>query len=362
MLQEIPSQWPWLTAELPGIGGRLKAEVEDFVVEEIPAYQPSGEGEHLFLWVEKRDMGAEFFLRQVATSLGVPPGDVGAAGLKDRRAVTRQWISVPARCADRLERLADVGISVLQQQRHGNKLRTGHLHGNRFAVRLRDVGPQAAERLPPLIEHLRHWGFPNYYGDQRFGHQGETFRLGLRLLKGETLPAKQRFLRKLALSAVQSLLFNNYVARRLATGQMHTVLAGDVMAFWPQGGNFIADDPGREQPRLDARQIVPTGPMFGKKMRSPTGAAAAMEAELLAEAGLTIACFSGFGGLLEGTRRPILAFVPDLAWQFEGEDVWLRFSLPAGSYATVLVGEITKNVASDDQGMSSAKADEQVGP
>jgi tRNA pseudouridine13 synthase len=362
MLHDLPSSWPWLTADLPGIGGRLKTQVEDFIVEEIPAYPPSGVGEHLFLWVEKRDLGAEYFLRQVATALGVQPGEVGLAGLKDRRAVTRQWISVPARCADRLASLADVGIRVLEQHRHGNKLRTGHLHGNRFAVRLRGVVPQAAQRLPPLVELLRRNGFPNYYGEQRFGRQGETLRLGLKLLQGETLPAKQRFLRKLALSAVQALLFNRYVARRLAAGRLHTVLAGDVMVFWPQGGNFVADDPGREQPRFDARQIVPTGPMFGRKMRCPSGVAGALETEVLAEAGLTPAAFAGFGSLLEGTRRPILAFVPDLHWHSEGEDVWLRFSLPAGAYATVLIGEITKNVAGDDQSEEAITADEQAAP
>src|SRR5438105_8497773 len=123
---------PLLTAELPGIGGRIKTIPEDFEVEEIPAYEPSGAGDFLYLWVEKRDMGAEYFARQVAKRLDIPPAEVGTAGLKDRRAVTRQMVSVPAGCADRVESLNGDGIHVLSVNRHSNKLKPGHLHGKRF--------------------------------------------------------------------------------------------------------------------------------------------------------------------------------------------------------------------------------------
>src|SRR6516165_2780832 len=141
-----------LTADLPGIGGRIKAIPEDFEVEEIPAYEPSGSGDFLYLWVEKRDMGAEYFVRQVARRLDVPVGEVGTAGLKDRRAVTRQMVSVPARAESRLAQLDGDGVRLLNVSRHGNKLKPGHLHGNRFRILLRDVVADAAERLPPLIE------------------------------------------------------------------------------------------------------------------------------------------------------------------------------------------------------------------
>lgn len=351
----IPSHWPWLTADLPGIGGCIKTAVEDFVVEEIPAYQPSGSGEHLFLWVEKRDMGAEYFLRRVAGALGITPTEVGMAGLKDRRAITRQWISVPARCAARVAALADAGIKVLKEARHYNKLRTGHLYGNRFEIRVRSVHPEAAARLPGLIERLRRFGFPNYYGEQRFGRGGETVRLGLDLLQGGSLPAGKRWLRKLALSAVQSILFNRYVARRLAAGLLHTVLRGDVMFLWPQGGTFVADEPERIQPRFDAHEVVPTGPMFGKKMRPATDDAAELERTVLAEAGLALDSFHRFGSLMTGTRRPIVAFVPDLQGTAVGDDVWLRFSLGAGSYATVLLSEICKTVTAVDSASEAAE-------
>jgi tRNA pseudouridine13 synthase len=308
----------------------------------------------LFLWVEKRDMSAEYFLRCIAGALGIAPTEVGMAGLKDRRAITRQWISVPLKCAGRVAALAECGIKVLREARHHNKLRPGHLHGNRFEVRLRAVHPEAATRLPGLIERLRRSGFPNYYGEQRFGRGGETVRLGLDLVQGATIPAGKRWLRKLALSAVQSLLFNHYVARRLAAGQLHTVLRGDVMFLWPQGGTFIAKDPHEVQPRFDAREVVPAGPMFGKKMRPAADDAAELERTVLAEAGLTPDSFSRFGALMTGTRRPILALVPDLEGHVDGANVWLRFSLGAGSYATVLLSEICKTSKADATAVEAA--------
>src|SRR5215475_7975791 len=108
-----PRTPPLLTGDLPGTGGRLKTVPEDFEVEEIPAYQPSGEGSFLYLWVEKRDMGAEYFVRQIAKRLGIPSGEIGTAGLKDRRAVTRQMVSVPDSVESQIEAVNGDGIRVL---------------------------------------------------------------------------------------------------------------------------------------------------------------------------------------------------------------------------------------------------------
>src|SRR5437763_11239975 len=132
---------PLLTADLPGIGGRIKELPEDFEVEELPAYRPSGEGDYLYLWVEKRDMGAEYFVRQVARRLDLAPGEVGTAGLKDRRAVTRQMVSVPARVQDRRGRPERPGLRPPAGGRHGNTLRPGHLPRHRFRILVRGVEP-----------------------------------------------------------------------------------------------------------------------------------------------------------------------------------------------------------------------------
>jgi tRNA pseudouridine13 synthase len=347
---------PLLTADLPGIGGRIKAFPEDFEVEEIPAYQPSGSGDFLYLWLEKREMGAEYFVRQVARRLNVPVGEVGTAGLKDRHAVTRQMVSVPARVEEQLKELEGDGIKVLGVSRHGNKLRPGHLHGNRFRILIRDV-EAVTERLPALLDRLGRQGMPNYYGSQRFGQGGETLRLGMALLRHETLPpgangkpmkVRSPFLRKLALSAAQAGLFNAYLARRLNDGLLRQVVEGDVLAKRPFGGMFVAVDVAREQDRFDARETVTAGPIFGRKTYAAAGTAATREAEVLADAELSTASFSGFGKLVQGTRRHNLIYVNDLAATMEADGVRLQFTLPAGSYATELLREVMKSVAAED--------------
>jgi tRNA pseudouridine13 synthase len=349
-----PRTPPLWTADLPGIGGRIKTVVEDFEVTEIPAYQPSGSGDFLYLWVEKRDMGAEYFVRQVARRLELPPAEVGTAGMKDRRAVTRQMVSVPASAEDRLGQLAGDGLRLLRVSRHTNKLKPGHLRGNHFRILVRAVHAEAAQRLGPLLERLRRDGLANFYGPQRFGRDGETGRLGLGLLRdgpgsARTGPARGPFLRKLALSAAQSALFNRYLAGRLQDGLLRTVLDGDVMAKWPFGGLFVARDTAAEQARLDARETVPAGPIFGRKTFAAAGVAAEREAAVLRDAGLGqgLAAFNGFGKLVQGTRRHNIVYVDDLEAVVEPEGLRLAFTLPAGSYATVLLRELTRSDLGD---------------
>lgn len=352
---EGPPLW---TADLPGIGGQIKEQPEDFEVEEIPAYEASGTGHFLYLWIEKRGVGAEYFVREIARRLDIQVGEVGTAGLKDRHAITRQMVSIPDRAADRVHDLDGQGIKVLKVNRHTNKLRAGHLHGNRFRVLIRGVEADAAARLEPLLERLRQDGMLNYYGPQRFGKDGETVRIGLALLRGET-PAPHPdgrpvnlhhpFLRKLALSAVQSALFNRYLARRQKDGLMRKVLRGDVMCKWPAGGMFVAEDLTLEQSRFEKREIIPAGPIFGRKVFPAGGAAAGREGATLGEAGLTVASFKPFGKMLRGTRRFNLVYVDDLAGAVEPEGVRLSFTLPAGSYATILLQEVMKKPAPGDE-------------
>lgn len=332
---------PLLTADLPGIGGRIKQQIEDFEVEEIPAYEACGQGDHLFLWIEKRDMGAEYFARQIAKRLGIPPGEVGMAGLKDRHAVTRQWVSVPAKVEPQLGQLEGDGIRVLQASRHGNKLRAGHLRGNRFRILIREAGPDALARISPILERIRSHGLLNYYGPQRFGRDGETWKLGLALFAGERGP-RSGFLRKLALSAGQSGLYNHYLGCRLHDGLMRRVLPGDVMMKRPQGGMFVAEDVEREQARFEACETVHAGPIFGRKTFAAQGEAAKREAQVLEQAGLSPERFAAFGKLLQGTRRPNLVILDELEAREVPEGIRLAFVLPSGSYATVLLRELMK--------------------
>jgi len=339
---------PLCTTDLPGVGGRIKQAPEDFEVEEIPAYEPCGSGDFLYLWMEKRAMGAEYFARQVARRLEIGPGEVGTAGLKDRHAVTRQMVSVPVRAEPLLDRLTGDGMQVLRVSKHGNKLKPGHLHGNRFRILIRDPEPEPAPRLVPLIQRLGRAGFPNYYGAQRFGRDGETVRLGLELLAGTARKRLSPFLRKLALSAVQSALFNHYLGQRLTDGLLHRALPGDVMAKRPFGGLFVVQDVAAEQARFDQGETVPAGPIFGRKTFPSAGEAAAREAATLAAAGLSRDSFNGFGKLMQGTRRHNLVVPEDLAAAVEPAGVRLCFTLPAGCYATVLLREVMKTTVSDD--------------
>jgi tRNA pseudouridine13 synthase len=365
---------PRLTADLPGIGGTIKAIPDDFVVEEIPSYEPSGEGDHLFLWIEKRGVAAEELTRHIARSLRVHTGEIGVAGMKDRHALTRQFVSVP-RSAERL--IPDINnseIQVLSARPHSQKLRTGHLRGNRFRILLRDVPENAAELAAPVLERLRQHGLPNFFGAQRFGHGNETATLGLQLLRGEIASppgdrSRQRFLRKLALSAAQAVLYNRYLARRMADGLLRTVLDGDVMfklrqkgdksnlperpegcfaqigliPFLETGGIFYVTDRAAEQVRFDARETIHAGPIFGKKTFPAHGDALARESAILAKSGITTAQLRPFGQLLTGTRRRNLVYLDDLAITPLPHGLEFQFSLPAGSYATVLLAEFMKS-------------------
>jgi tRNA pseudouridine13 synthase len=343
-----PIDPPLLTPGLPGVGGTIKRQPEDFEVEEIPAYEPCGQGEHLFLWIEKRGLGAQYFVRQVAQRLGISREEVGAAGLKDRHAVTRQYVSVPVHAESNLAKLDGDGIRLLRVSRHTNKLKPGHLRGNRFRIVIRgaDAGQSAA--LEAALGRIREHGLPNYYGPQRFGREGETLNLGMALLRGEQ-PARRPgfFLRKLALSATQSALFNEYLARRLADGLLRRVLPGDVMAKWPLGGMFVAEDSTQEQARFDSRETVHAGPIFGRKTFPAYGEAAQREAAVLTDAGLTVRSFDALGKLMPGTRRHNLVYIDDLTAAWEAGSLRLAFSLPAGSYATVLLREVTKATWAD---------------
>ncbi|QEG31853.1 tRNA pseudouridine synthase D [Gemmata obscuriglobus] len=349
---------PLFTADLPGVGGRIRARDEDFEVEEVPSYEPSGSGDHLYLWVEKKGVAPEFFAQTIARKLGTHPGNVGTAGLKDRHAVTRQWVSVPRECEPRVGKLDGDGVRVLKTGLHANKLKPGHLRGNKFTILIRD-----ADRSAPadaILDRIRTQGLPNYYGPQRFGRDGGTVDLGFQCLAGKAPRRIRPFLFRFALSAVQSLLFNDYLSRRMKDGLFRTVLDGDVMTKWPFGGMFVAQDVPAEQARFDARETVTAGPMFGKKTFPGAGVAAEREAVVLSDNKLSVASFAGFGKLVMGTRRQNIVYLDDLTSAWEADGLRLSFTLPAGSYATVLLAEVMKaNIAEDGDASDGADEDEQ---
>jgi len=341
---EFHSVTPCQTPAELRLSGRLKVEPEDFVVEEIPAYAPSGVGEHLFLWIQKRDVSAESLIAHLANILQIPRNEIGVAGLKDRWAITRQWVSVPASALPDISKIETAAIQVLRTALHGNKLKTGHLSGNSFEIVIRDVAPDALERVVQICHLIHQTGMPNYFGDQRFGVDGQTLALGMSLLKGtgsaRKIPYQRRkFLLRLALSAAQSALFNEVVRLRLERGILQQVQPGDVMQVCASGGLFVVEDPRTEQARCDLREIVITGPLFGPKMKSPLAEVFGLEQQVLKSAGLTRDVFRENKKLTPGTRRPLIVFPENLQVDSDPNGLRLTFSLPSGSYATVLLRE-----------------------
>jgi tRNA pseudouridine13 synthase len=346
---------PYLTADLPGIGGVLKQSPDDFVVEEVPAYEPCGDGEHLFLWIEKRDLSAEQMHARIARVLGISRSDVGIAGLKDRRAVTRQVVSVPAKSAARVAELDSTDLRILSATPHRNKLRTGHLRGNRFEIVVRDVGTAALTHATAIADVIRERGFPNDYGEQRFGIENETVSLGFDLLTGrktarDISPARRRFLLRLSLSAVQSLLFNEVLANRINAGRLHRVDDGDVMQVVASRGCFVVEDAAAEQARFDRRETVVTGPLFGVDMKPPTGAPLQGEQAVLTQHGITSPMLAAHRKLIPGARRPCLIWPDELQIEPAADALRFRFTLPSGVYATTLLREFLKSDAAADDG------------
>jgi tRNA pseudouridine13 synthase len=335
---------PCVTAELPGSGGRVKSSPEDFRVDEIPAYLPQGTGPHLWLRVEKRNRTTRDVSRALARALGVPDREVGHAGMKDRAAVTTQWLSLLSPRDPDPASLEGDGYRVLECTRHQNKLRTGHLRGNRFTIVVRRGD---LERARACAEALQLRGLPNYFGAQRFGIEGKNADVGRALLLGRMedaevrRAARDRFLRRLVLSAWQSRVFNAWLAERLADGLFATALAGDVMKKLDSGGIFLCEDPAVDNARLAAFEISPAGPLFGHKLKPSAGEALAREERLLAAEGVTLADLVRGGGETEGTRRA--GRIPLSIELAAAEDGYrAAFELPKGSYATVVMGELTK--------------------
>lgn len=348
---------PYAAPSCPKISGRIKAEPEDFVVEEVPAYPFSGNGDHILLFIEKRDVAAGDMLRIVAMALGARDGDIGAAGSKDRRAVTRQWISVPASCAVAVAdgRLGGPntdgppGIRLLEATRHTNKLKPGHLRGNKFQILVRDADAGLIPDLKAASDIISKTGFPNIFGSQRFGRNMDNLALGLALLGidregGGRGPRVGNFERRMAISAIQSALFNRWLGARYDDGLTRTVIDGDVMAKTATGGMFQCTDPQTDQGRFDAGEIGITGPMFGNRMMAGGGMAGTREGEILQAAGFDGRSFAAAGKLAEGTRRDLVVMPEGLAVGARPEGVLFSFFLPKGCYASVLMREFVSDL------------------
>ncbi|HKZ17751.1 MAG TPA: tRNA pseudouridine(13) synthase TruD [Geobacteraceae bacterium] len=394
----------YLTEDLPGIGGVIKESPGDFLVCEIPLYLPCGEGEHTYAEIEKTGITTLEAIRRMARFVQIPEKEVGYAGMKDAGGITRQMISIP-RVAPELILNAEIpGIRVLSAVRHRNKLKLGHLAGNRFRIRVCNPGENSLERAQVILEVLRRRGVPNYFGPQRYGAQGNYPAVGKAILMGdfkgaidaimgspdavqderwkEAIAAYHRGdlkgslaglpvfcrterdillrlvkqpqafdkatyavnprLRKLYLSAYQSSLFDRVLEERL--GGFDRIVDGDLAYKHANGACFLVVDALAEADRAEQFEISASGPLFGCKMKLPQGLPLELEDRVLKEEGIALDQFDLPGGLrMEGERRPLRIQLGDPLVAMEDSALVLEFSLPRGTYATSVLREIMKN-------------------
>lgn len=316
------------------------AAPEDFVVDEVPLYAATGEGGHTFVRVEKRDATTEEIARALARAAGVGPRDVGYAGRKDRRAVTRQWLSVPGLDPERALALELPRARVLEAVRHPHKLRTGHLRANRFEITLRGLDAAAAALAQERLAHFEAVGFPNRFGSQRFGHEGDNAARGAALLAGHERVRDRRAARFLV-SALQAAVFNEVLVRRPLP--LDALECGDVAQVEASGGLFVVEDLVREAPRAVAFEISATGPIFGTREMEPRGEPLRREREAVAAHGIDpdVPLAPPAGLRVPGARRALRARPEAATLTSAGADAWiLRVTLGPGCYATVLVEEL----------------------
>ncbi len=392
----------YLTDQIPGTGGTLRHEPEDFRVEEIPLYEPCGEGDHLYLMIEKRGLTTYDLLRELAIALDCKERDLGYAGLKDAQAITRQTVSVPLRKPDDVKGLEIPGVKILSATLHHNKLRLGHLAGNHFRIRIHQPEQGSLQRATDVLACLEESGVPNRFGEQRYGSLGNSHRIGRAILRqdyekaigeivgaplaivhpgwreaaeayrsGDTktaiekLPrhcrherelltrlkdrkspksavlAMPRKLLRLYLSAYQSSLFDRLVDMRMTS--LNKIWPGDIAYKHVNGACFVVTNQAAEQPRADAFEISATAPLYGFRTKLAEAQAGLLEESLLDKEGLTLQAFRLSGGLaMEGGRRPLRAPVQATACSADGDDLLLSFSLPKGSFATTVLAEVIK--------------------
>ncbi len=323
----------------------IRKSPEDFVVREIAAYPPSGEGDHLFLEITKTDVTTNDAVRRICGALGTDERGAGYAGMKDRRAVTTQTISVPFprdRSAEEAIRLELQGITVHSATRHPHKLKPGHLKGNHFTIVLRDLALDSVPGVIEALEAIRDVGVPNAYGPQRFGKEGDNPERALAWLAGQTPGPKDRRERRLLFSALQAHVFNRVLDIRRRTETWNRPLMGDLLKKTDTGGIFLCTEPEADETRARRGEIAPTGPMFGVKMRWPEGEPARIEREMLKECVGDEKAFDAHRALGEGARRSLVLRVSELVVERMREDpaaLRVLFVLPKGGYATTLLNQ-----------------------
>jgi tRNA pseudouridine13 synthase len=332
--------------------GRIKERPEDFVVEELPAYEPSGAGGHVFVRFTKSDRTTLDAVRDIARALACDPRAAGFAGMKDRRAVTTQAISLqaprgvdPEDLAARARALSIAGISVHEAKPHPHKMKPGHLAGNQFAIALRGVPAERVPEVTRALDRIAAEGVPNAFGAQRYGRQGDNAARALAWLRdGDPAPSRDPRLQRLLWSSLQSAVFDAVLAARVIDGTWATPLEGDLLKLRSSGGLFLCSDVHTDCERAHRGEVSPTGPIVGARMRWPDGAAGELEHRECTRMLGDSFDFMRVRRLGEGSRRALRMWVEGLRYELENDPgghgapcVRVYFVLPKGAYATTVL-------------------------
>lgn len=319
--------------------GSIKQSPDDFKVDELLGFELSGEGEHQFLLIEKRGLNTEELIKSLARLTGYLEKNISCAGLKDRQAVTRQWISIhcPGHAIDNANELCGNGWRVIESNRHIKKLKTGALIGNKFRLVIRDI--VGKEDIEARLQRIKQYGVPNYFGNQRFGFDGQNvIKAKSMLLDGVKI--KNRFLRGMYYSAARSFLFNLILSERIKIGAWNKALPGDIMQLGGKNSIFpieIPDD--LIHSRVQSFDISPASPLWGRGRDSADGEALIVQQQALA--GFDDWCHALEQHGLERGWRALMLAVNHLTWQWQNDTVLsLSFTLTSGSYATSVIREL----------------------
>lgn len=338
---------PYATEGFPGTGGAIRASPSHFMVEEIPLYEPSGSGNHLYINITKESLTTKDACSMIARTLGINESDIGFAGLKDRNAITTQTISIPISASElnetdkMIEKLKPLPFRINWAKLHGNKLRTGHLLGNRFSIIISGIDDlhSSIESAEKTAEAIKNSGIPNYFGSQRFGAEGDNSEKGRKIISGE-LRIRDRWLRRFLISSFQSEMCNFYLAERLRKGLFNKILEGDIAKKYDTGGLFEVKDVATDQTRYENKEISFTAPIYGTEMWKACGESGMLEEEVFSSFGIGWEAMEKSG--ISGTRRLGRLLVPDLRIEKCQEGLLLNFTLPKGAFATTVLREMMK--------------------
>ena len=336
---------PYITPTDLKIGGSIKEFEQDFQVEEIPLYLPSGEGQHIFVLIQRASKTTKEIVNSLIKLFDVHEKDIGFAGLKDKSAITTQWFSlslganaVISEVREKIEKEL-VELKILEISKHTNKLKTAHLVGNKFKIIVRNVEKGSLKIANEIKDQLMEVGIPNYYGPQRFGSKLDNHIVGKEIILKER-KEKKHWMRKLMLSAYQSHLYNVWLTNRINGGSFSSLVNGDLLQSTTGQRPFPYDQEKDHAEEFKKQLISFTGPIFGPKVSTPSEDSLESETKILFEESVTIEDFKN--SKLPGARRLAHIFLTDLEIVELDEGLKFSFSLNKGSYATSLLREFMK--------------------